>query len=99
MLQRRAKRMGLKLVIVAFRITKNNLVEIFNRSSVRPCRNPAINGTIVVNIFIRQVKRRIHTQFEPGSRVNAKTIPVIEITMIVQAFVKRINAKSRVLTD
>ena len=99
MLQCCAKRMGFELVIVTFRITKNNLVEVFNRSSIRPCRNTAINRTIVINIFIRQIKCRIQTQFESGSRVNAKTISVIEITVIVQAFVKRIDAKSRVLTD
>ena len=83
MLDIRPNDIRFECMIVVFWIAEDDVVQVFNRTSIGPGRNTAIDEALMIGILIGQVEYSVFTVLISKCWVEAFSITIIEITMII----------------
>ena len=90
------KDMCFELRFINLGIGKDDIFQRFDGTPRRVIRwNTAINETLMIDIFIRQVEHAVRTQSETRGRVQTNPFSVIKVAVIIQAFIHGVEPESR----
>ncbi len=85
--------MRLKFRRIQFRVAKDNIFERFDGLAIGAGWNTAIDKSLMVCIFIRQIQCCFWAQFEPRRRIDTDLIAIVEIAMIFESVIHRVNSE------
>ena len=95
MLYRGAEQVRQQVAFIEVFVAENDIVEFLNRAAVSAGGNAAVDKALVIDVLVRKIQRCIVAEGQSQSRIDAKTVAFVKVTVILQAFGHGVQTKRR----